>query len=96
MPIHILTSFRFSIAAARPAGSISSIPPLNPHTHTQVTLHPHKGQATSADRDKEAHVRQLLEEAIVTERHPRTIIHVVLQALGDDGGLLACALNVRV
>lgn len=40
-------------------------------------------------------MRALLEEAIVTERHPRTMIHVVLQALGDDGGLLACALNVR-
>jgi hypothetical protein len=73
---------------------------LKPHTHppfpnTQVTLHPHRGQATSADREREGRVRALLEEAVVTERYPRTMIHVVLQALGDDGGLLACALNVR-
>lgn len=40
-------------------------------------------------------VKSLLEAAVLTERHPRTMIHVVLQALGDDGGVLACALNVR-
>lgn len=61
-----------------------------------MTLNPHKGQATSADREKESQVKALLEEAIMTERHPRTMIHVVLQALGDDGGVLACALNVSL
>lgn len=62
----------------------------------EVTIHPHKGMGTSSDKEKEGVVKALLEAAILLDRFPRTMIHVICQVCGDDGGLLACLMNAAV
>jgi len=41
-------------------------------------------------------VKALLEAAILLDRFPRTMIHVICQVCEDDGGLLACLMNAAV
>jgi len=62
----------------------------------EVTIHPHKGAGTSSDKEKEGVVKALLEAAILLDRFPRTMIHVICQVCEDDGGLLACLMNAAV
>jgi len=61
----------------------------------QVTCRPHKGQATSTDRERESLITRVLEETIMVSLYPRTCIHVILQLVDDDGGALAVLTTVR-
>ena len=49
--------------------------------------------AGTRERQFEALIRRTCEAIIVTALHPRALIHVVVQVVSDDGGVLACALN---
>lgn len=58
-----------------------------------VQLRPAQGNSPVADRDLERFVASTFQSAIVLTMHPRTQIHIVVQVVNDDGGLLAAVIN---
>jgi len=46
-----------------------------------------------ADRAKEVLIRQVVSASVMASMHPRSGLHLGLQVLEDDAGLLSCAVN---
>ena len=47
----------------------------------------------SLDRDYEQFVKKTFENYIILENYPRSLIHIVIQILENDGGILSCLIN---
>ncbi len=59
----------------------------------EVTLLPRVGQSGVECRSSEAVIRQIVEAAVRTALHPRAGLHVSLQGLEEDEGLIAAYVN---
>jgi exosome complex component RRP46 len=62
----------------------------------EVVFKPRSGLAGPLEHEYEALLRPALEALVLRALHPRTLVRVVLQAVAEDGSLLACALNAAV
>jgi exosome complex component RRP46 len=62
----------------------------------EVIFKPRSGLAGPTEHEYEALLRPALEALVLRALHPRTLVRVVLQAVSEDGSLLACALNAAV
>jgi hypothetical protein len=58
-----------------------------------VTFKPLNGVIVAEDKEREQMLRQIFESMILLSMHPRTVVSIVVQVLGDDGSLLSCATN---
>ena len=59
----------------------------------EVVFKPVSGGPGALEKDMEAVIRQIVDAAVMTHLHPRTLIRVVIQELNGDGSLLAVAIN---
>ncbi len=59
----------------------------------EVSYRPRAGQSGVEDRARDDFVRSACASAVLASSHPRTVVHVSLQQLEDDGGELACCVN---
>ena len=72
---------------------------LKPHKEklndiaVEVSFIPQAGQSGIKDRPKEVLIRQVVSASVMSSLHPRTGLHIGIQALEDDGSLLSCAIN---
>ncbi|KAF4519375.1 hypothetical protein B566_EDAN008683 [Ephemera danica] len=59
----------------------------------EAVFRPKAGVPCTADKMREALIRQTCETAMHSALYPRTTIMLILQELEDNGGFLACAIN---
>jgi exosome complex component RRP46 len=59
----------------------------------EVVYKPLSAAPGAAEKEKESVLRQLVEAAVMTHLHPRTVIQVVVQELNNDGSMLAVVIN---
>jgi len=58
-----------------------------------VSLFPKTGQSGVKDRSREVLIKGITSDSVMSSLHPRTGLHIGVQVLEDDGGLLSCAVN---
>lgn len=59
----------------------------------EVVYKPLSAAPGAAEKEKESVLRQIVEAAVMTHLHPRTVIQVVVQELNNDGSMLAVVIN---
>ncbi|KAJ3175301.1 Exosome component 5 [Irineochytrium annulatum] len=58
-----------------------------------VSFKPLIGYSGTAEKFYERVLKNILEDLIITTGHPRTAIEITIQVMGDDGAILATAIN---
>eukprot|EP01098_Paradermamoeba_levis_P004918 TRINITY_DN2094_c0_g2_i1.p1 TRINITY_DN2094_c0_g2~~TRINITY_DN2094_c0_g2_i1.p1 ORF type:complete len:251 (+),score=78.13 TRINITY_DN2094_c0_g2_i1:38-754(+) len=61
--------------------------------HIEVIFKPSNAVPGMEEKEIEYHVRNSVENIIISSLHPRTSITIVLQVLADEGSLLAVSIN---
>jgi exosome complex component RRP46 len=84
------------LAAVHGPGDVDARRELPDRATLAVTVTPLSGQDGPVERQREELLRGVLAGAVMAKLHPRTLIHVVVQVLCDDGALLAVAVNAAV